>query len=65
MIGSSIGRTVDGWVTDQGGYQYVIKLRMDDEIVAIIQGDNLPLKIGDQVILLNNNNETKVIKNTK
>jgi outer membrane lipoprotein SlyB len=64
LIGSGVGRTIDGWITGQEGYQYIIELRRDGEIVSIVQGANNPLAVGDNVLLLHNNDQTKVIKNT-
>lgn len=64
LVGSGIGKTIDGWITDQGGYQYIIELRMDGTVVSIVQGDNNPLAVGDEVLLLNNDGETKIIRNT-
>ncbi|MCT4574844.1 MAG: hypothetical protein OIF36_03200 [Alphaproteobacteria bacterium] len=62
LIGSGIGRTIDGWITNQGGYQYIIELRATGEVISIVQGDANPLKPGDEVLLLENRNQTRVIK---
>lgn len=64
LIGSGVGRVIDGWITTEGGYQYIIKLRRNGEIIAIVQGGDIPLEKGDNVLMLHNNNQTKVIKNT-
>jgi outer membrane lipoprotein SlyB len=64
LVGSGVGKTIDGWITNQEGYQYIIELRRNGDIVAIVQGKNNALEVGDQVLLLHNGEETKVIKNT-
>lgn len=64
VAGGKIGQTIDGWITNRGGYQYIIELRNTKEVISIVQGQNNPLAVGDKVILLHNDGKTKVIKDT-
>jgi len=64
IAGGKIGQTLDGWITDRGGYQYIIELRNTKEIISIVQGENNPIMAGEKVILLHKDGKTKVIKDT-